>query len=153
MNNIHVNGIQLLTYTQKLYITKYIPKIINITKIYKNIINITFVTNPQIKQLNVKFKKKNKYTDVLTFCINDTSARLGYNNILGEIIISINEASRQAKQNKHNVEIEILKLIIHGIFHLLGLNHKKNNKEKKIQFKYENKIINHYNITNTNIFK
>ena len=96
----------------------------------------------EIKKLNKKFRKKNKSTDVLSFPFYEKKQ---LNNkikkekeiYLGDIIINLNEIKN--KNNKTKFQEELNKLWVHGLVHLFGYQHKKDNDfyaMKKIEQKY-----------------
>ena len=82
-------------------------------------ISIAFVDDATIRGLNRKFRNKNKPTDVLTFPGEDAC----------EIVISIDQARRQALNEKHSLATELRYLLIHGILHGLGYDHETDNGE------------------------
>jgi probable rRNA maturation factor len=78
-------------------------------------VSIAFVDDEAMTSLNRKFRRKNKTTDVLTFPGDD--------RFLGDIVISIDQARRQAADEKHSIATEVRYLILHGILHALGHDH------------------------------
>ena len=78
-------------------------------------VTIAFVDDEAMKNLNRKFRHKNKTTDVLTFTSDGT--------YLGDIVISIDQARRQSVTEKHSLATEIRYLIVHGLLHSLGYDH------------------------------
>jgi probable rRNA maturation factor len=87
-------------------------------------VNIIFTDDAYISDLNSRFRKKHKPTDVLSF---NSDPEL---EILGEVYISIDTARRQAKEYRVILKNEILRLVCHGVLHLCGYEHgKKNNRE------------------------
>jgi len=82
---------------------------------------LAFVNNKKIKDLNRRFLKKNKPTDVLSFPLREQSADGKF--YLGDIIISVPQAFKQGSSQKHGLERELEILTIHGFLHLLGLEH------------------------------
>jgi probable rRNA maturation factor len=92
----------------------------NSLKPFNNIqISITFITNKNIKKLNLQYRKINSPTDVIAFRI-DTGTT---NNItLGDIYISIERALKQISPNE-TIELELARLLIHGVLHVLGYDH------------------------------
>ena len=78
-------------------------------------LSIAFVDDHSMRELNRKFRRKNKTTDVLTF--------RGDGPLLGEIVISIDQARRQAAGEKHSLPTEVRYLILHGILHAMGYDH------------------------------
>jgi|SRR6056297_62682 len=105
--------------------------------ISKNIeISLSFVENKEIQELNEKYRGKNYTTDVLSFPLNEEIEGL---IILGDIIVSIDKVIEQAHEYNHGFERELIYLIIHGMFHLLGYDH-INEGDKKIMRDKEKKI-------------
>ena len=104
-----------------------------------------------MKKLNRKFRNKNFYTDILVFSNKEGEQIPKTTNILGEIVICIEQASKQAKSFQHNLTTEILLLIIHGISHLLGFDHTKNKQELNTQIEYELMLLKHVNIISRSI--
>jgi probable rRNA maturation factor len=78
-------------------------------------VSIAFVDDDAMASLNRKFRHKNRTTDVLTFPGDD--------RFLGDIVISIDQARRQAAEEKHSTATEVRYLILHGILHALGHDH------------------------------
>jgi probable rRNA maturation factor len=74
---------------------------------------------PELQRLNREFLKKDCATDVLSF---PSAQTLGF---LGDIAISFPHARRQAGEYKHDVGREIEILMLHGVLHLLGMDHEK----------------------------
>ncbi len=76
-------------------------------------------SDPELRRLNREFRKKDYATDVLSFPSRQT---LGF---LGDIAISFEHAQRQAAEYGHAVGTEIEILMLHGVLHLLGMDHEK----------------------------
>ena len=91
-----------------------------------------------MKNLNLKFRKKNKPTDVLSF-------RLKNKNYIGDIAISFEKVKKRSKSS--NFFIEFDKMWIHGYFHLNGYDHKKLKDYKKMT-KKENLVLNYFHKIN-----
>ena len=100
--------------------------------------SILLTNNKKMKNLNFKFRKKNKPTDVLSFQIND-------NIYIGDIAISYEIVNKRSKLS--NFFIEFDKMWIHGYFHLIGYDHKKLKDFKKMT-KKENLILNYFHNIN-----
>jgi rRNA maturation RNase YbeY len=62
-------------------------------------------------------------------------------SILGDVVISIDTASRQARAAKHSVDREVVVLLIHGILHLLGYDHERNPREADKMQRKEQAVI------------
>ena len=81
---------------------------------------ISFVDDETIRELNNSYRNINRATDVLSFLQDGPDF-----SILGDIVISVNTAKRHAVRYENTYEFEINKLLVHGILHLLGYDHKK----------------------------
>ena len=126
------------------YLKKKFNKLLNKFKITSNVQEISiFLTNSEkMRQLNLRFRKKNKPTDVLSFPINIVKKKIGY---LGDIAISYEIVNKRSKKSNFNYEFD--KMWVHGYLHLLGYDHKKLREFEKMH-KLEKKILNY--IENTN---
>ncbi|MBE6903398.1 MAG: rRNA maturation RNase YbeY [Ruminococcaceae bacterium] len=109
-------------------------------------ISITLTDDEQIHQYNKQFRNKDKATDVLSFPLSDQSEGLKKNPdnncyMLGDIVISIDTAARQAKENLQSLEREIAFLTIHSVLHLLGYDHETSEEDEKEMFSKQDEII------------
>ena len=93
-----------------------------------------------IHELNKKYRKIDAPTDVLAFTANEIDPESN-SKYLGDIIIAFPIAKKQAKEYNHEILEELMLLIIHGLLHLLGYNH-KSKKEKLRMFSLQEKILN-----------
>lgn len=84
-------------------------------------ISLSFVGERAIQTLNRKFMKKNKPTDVLSFPLGEKAPDGKF--YLGDIVIAVPVAFRQAKAKGHSLDRELRLLAIHGFLHLLGYDH------------------------------
>jgi probable rRNA maturation factor len=78
-------------------------------------LSIALIDDATMRGLNHRFRGKNKTTDVLTFP--------------DEIVISLDQARRQARDEKHSLATEVRYLIVHGILHALGYDHETDDGE------------------------
>ncbi len=85
-------------------------------------IGITLVSNKKMTELNKKYRNKNSTTDVLSFNLDEP---LKEDEVyLGDIVISLEQAKKQAKEQGISTEEEFGNLVKHGAMHLLGWDHK-----------------------------
>jgi probable rRNA maturation factor len=103
-------------------------------------LSIALVGDKEMRPLNAKYRKKNKTTDVLSFSADSlaTAKRV----LLGDVIISVEQARRQAKERTHSLKREMVILLIHGILHLLGYDHERSRRQAKIMADLEVKLFN-----------
>ncbi|MFH1462633.1 MAG: rRNA maturation RNase YbeY [bacterium] len=91
-------------------------------------LSIVLVGQERIKELNKKYRGKNRVTDVLSFQYDDS----------GEIVICLREVKKNAKKDGLSCEKELVLVLIHGILHILGYSHERSEKEaKKMEEKQE----------------
>jgi probable rRNA maturation factor len=84
-------------------------------------IDIVLCDDPTIQELNKRFLNHDYPTDVLSFLLSGgSSASETKQGLVGEIIISVETAERNAKRFRQTLESELLRLAIHGTLHLLG---------------------------------
>jgi rRNA maturation RNase YbeY len=101
-------------------------------------LSISFINSLTLKEINKKHLHHNYATDIITFNYSKDIKQID-----GEILISYEDASRNAKKYGVSYGKEIYSLIVHGILHLLNYDDKQASR-KKIMKKEENKLINKY---------
>ncbi len=84
---------------------------------------ISFVEADEIRELNRNFRQVDSVTDVLSFESDGEIDPATGTEYLGDIIICLEQAAKQAEQSGHSVENEVALLEIHGLLHLLGYDH------------------------------
>lgn len=80
-------------------------------------IGLSYVDDAEIRRLNRLYRQKDAVTDVLSFA-SEFSDQTG---ILGDVVISFDQAVRQAEEG--DIELELADLIVHGMLHVLGYDH------------------------------
>jgi len=89
-------------------------------------------------ELNRMFRHQNSTTDVLSFPVE---GEFSEKDFLGDVVISADQAARQAKENKLKLEREITQLILHGILHLCGYDHEKDSGEmNRLELRLRDKL-------------
>ncbi len=100
-----------------------------------------YITNDdEIQKLNRAFRNVDAPTDVLAFAMREGENGELNPEILGDVVISISTAERQANEFGHSLEFEIALLVAHGILHLLGYDH-INDSQAKIMKQKEISIL------------
>ena len=103
-------------------------------------ISFLMVNNDYIKELNANYRSKDSATNVLSFPMMDGNS-LQHENILGDIVISIDKILSESLDQKIDTYKYLSKISIHGILHLLGYDHVLNN-DYMVMNQLEEKIIN-----------
>jgi probable rRNA maturation factor len=120
-----------------------ILKILKILECADKEISINFVDDAKIKQLNKQYLGKDKATNVLSFSLREDEYGNINPQVLGDIIISVETAQKDAVYGNLTVDQEIDFLIIHGLLHLLGYDHENTTtKETSKMRKKERELFN-----------
>ena len=120
----------------------YLDKLEEITREIKlrGTIVIKVGTKMESKELNLQYLNRDYPTDVLSFLINENFPDGFY---CGDIFVCYPIAKEYADENKTDIQHELLTLMVHGILHLAGYNHKDDSGEmEKFQEKIMNKVKN-----------
>lgn len=89
---------------------------------------VAFISDRRMKELNKLFRGKDSTTDVLSFPQEPDEFDPDKDN-LGDIVISVEQAQKQAEENGLTLDGEIKQLILHGVLHLCGYDHETDNGE------------------------
>jgi probable rRNA maturation factor len=100
-------------------------KVLRILGLPQAELSITLVNDKQIRLLNREYRNINKPTDVLAFPMQEGEFKGLNPNLLGDIVISLETASKQALSIGHSLTKELDQLLIHGILHLLNYDHSR----------------------------
>ena len=101
-------------------------------------LSVALVDDKAIQELNARYRNKDIPTDFLSF---PSGERLPTGTkLLGDVVISIEQAEMQAKKRGKSLDEEMESLLIHGILHLLGYDHERSRAEAKTMRKMERKI-------------
>ncbi len=119
-------------------------------------VSVSFVDDSQIKELNRDFRNIDKSTDVLSFPLGEDD-EYDYNNetnayMLGDVIISLETAARQANEYGHSLEREVGFLTVHSMLHLLGYDHVNDKLEARIMREKEEVILSELGISRDTSF-
>lgn len=87
------------------------------------VLSLLLTDDEEIAQLNSQYRGKEGPTDVLSFAMQEGECFDAGSEILGDVVISVETMFRQAESIGHRPEDEFLRLLIHGVLHLLGYDH------------------------------
>lgn len=122
---IEINNLTTTPFEER-FLNKVARKVLKGERKNKLELSIALVKLKRIKELNKKYRKKNRPTDVLSFLYSDS----------GEIIICPEIIEKNAGKFKTTFKKELIRVLIHGILHILGYNHGKSvRKAKKMEKK------------------
>lgn len=106
-------------------------------------VDVTLAGDEEIHRLNKEYRGVDRPTDVLSFALNEGEEEPEEEpaqNLLGDIVISLPTAARQAEEYGHSLEREVAYLAIHGLLHILGYDH-MNEEEKALMRREEEKAL------------
>lgn len=102
-------------------------------------VSVTFMSDEEIKAINADYREIDKATDVISFALEEQGegeieiyGLPDMPTVLGDIIISVDTAKRQADDYGHSFKREIGFLALHGLLHLIGYDHLNDEDEKKM---------------------
>lgn len=96
-------------------------------------VSVVFVPPRTMKQLNKSYRGKDYVTDVLSFSLGDDP-------LFGELVLSYDQAKKQAAEQKHSVRDELVFLIVHGILHLFGYDHERPS-DARVMFPIQERLL------------
>ncbi|RLJ70909.1 putative rRNA maturation factor [Hydrogenivirga caldilitoris] len=102
--------------------------ILDILGVKDSELSILITTDEEIRELNKAYRGKDEPTDVLSFPIGE---KVGDRLILGDVVISLDTANRQALEWGCGLDEEVERLLAHGIIHLLGYDHELGGEEER----------------------
>lgn len=114
-------------------------------------VSVSFVDDETIHQLNLEHRNIDRSTDVLSFPLGE-NGKYDINHetgayLLGDIVISLETACRQAEVYDHSLEREVGFLTVHSMLHLLGYDHEKSSLEERIMREKEEAILGNLGIS------
>jgi len=86
-------------------------------------LSLALVDDPEIAALNQRDRGIRGPTDVLSYSLLEGPHAAHRGSLLGDVVISVDTASRQARRQRRGLDDELLRLLIHGVLHLLGHDH------------------------------
>ncbi len=109
-------------------------------------VSLTFAVDDYVRKLNREFRNNDSVTDVLSFPLgengsydeNPETGRL----MLGDIVIAVGRAKKQAEEYNHSYERELCFLAVHSFFHLLGYDHEAGKAEESEMFAKQESVLN-----------
>lgn len=114
--------------------------------------SVTFVRNPEIREINKKYRGVDRATDVISFAINDDEDDEIFEQLagkerldLGDLFVSLDKVDEQALFLNHSIDRELAYLLVHGFLHLNGYDHQTKDEETKM-FALQERILTKYGL-------
>ena len=127
-------------------------KILAAARVENTELSIILVSDRRMRALNERYRKKNRPTDVLSFPLAmDGAGQPRYSSrirpqaqppkLLGDVVISLSTAQRQATALGHDLHEEVARLLVHGVLHLLGYDHDQGPREAARMIRQEHRLL------------
>jgi probable rRNA maturation factor len=105
-------------------------------------LTVSLVDDAEIHRLNRDYRGTDRPTDVLAFALREGTRVPGDEAMLGDVVISLDTAVRQAREHAVPVAHEVRSLLIHGVLHLLGYDHERSAAEARRMRAMERRLVN-----------
>ncbi|CCQ91971.1 putative metalloprotease PERMA_1963 [Nitrospina gracilis 3/211] len=125
------------------WIKKEARRVLSALDLENEELSILLTDDARIHELNLQYRDKDQATDVLSFpqdedAVNETGDRL-----LGDVVLSVETADRQAHDHHLSLQEELILLLIHGILHLMGYDHETSRKDASFMKSKTQEIFGH----------
>ncbi len=95
-------------------------------------LSLLLTDDAEIRRLNKTYRNLDHATDVLSFPQDENAVNESGDTLLGDVVISVETAARQAEEHHLSFNEELILLAIHGILHLLGYDHERSPQDARI---------------------
>lgn len=102
-------------------------------------VDLLFVDNEAIREMNLEYRDKDSATDVLSFPMYEADEAIEEEEeiLFGDIVISLERAQEQCAEYGHSLEREVMYLLVHGLLHLAGYDHVEEEDKKQMRAQEE----------------
>ena len=104
-------------------------------------LSVLLIGDRAMRTLNLAWRGKDRTTDVLSFPLRERRFLHIQPEMLGDIVISVPVAARQADEAGHSLTVEIERLLVHGLVHLLGYDHERGHVESRRMKRMEQRLL------------
>ena len=102
-------------------------------------LSVELVGDRRMRGLNRVYRYKDRSTDVLAFSMREAQGPV--TSLLGDVVISLDTAARQAKERHWSLDEEVVRLLTHGVLHLLGYDHERGTREAARMRREEDRVL------------
>ena len=129
-NGLHLRGVR-----------ERLKKMIRAARLGNVEVSVLFVGDRAMRSLNRRYRRKDRTTDVLSFPFHEGAKRAVRPELLGDIVIAVPVAERQACDAGTGLAAEIDRLLVHGLLHLVGYDHERGPLEAKRMERRERELL------------
>ncbi|MFH1020319.1 MAG: pyridoxine 5'-phosphate synthase [Pseudomonadota bacterium] len=105
-------------------------------------LSILLIDDPEMAQLNEQYRNKQGPTNVLAFAMQEGGGEHLPEELLGDVIISLDTAAREAATDRVTLHQRVTIPLIHGLLHLLGFDHERSRSEERVMAEREKQLLN-----------
>jgi probable rRNA maturation factor len=98
-------------------------------------LSVALLDDADVAVLNERWRGRHGPTDVLAFALREGRYARHGGSLLGDVVIGLGVAARQATERGHDLETECRRLLIHGVLHLLGYDHQRTQEARRMRAK------------------
>jgi len=120
-------------------ISHLIQRMLSTTGESKAVLSVEFIGDRRMRRLNYQYRGIDMTTDVLAFAMREGPGPPSL--LLGDVVVSVPQAVRQAAEQGHSIRHELAALLIHGILHLLGYDHERGESEARRMRRKEHAVL------------
>ena len=102
-------------------------------------LSLDLVGDGRMRRLNRQYRRKDRTTDVLAFAMRESASPVSA--LLGDVVISVPTAQRQAKEGGRSLSEELAWLLVHGVLHLCGYDHERSETDARRMKRREQAIL------------
>ncbi len=96
-------------------------------------LSVALLDDDEVAALNERWRGRSGPTDVLAFALREGRHARHRGPLLGDVVIALGVARRQAAERGHDLETECRRLLIHGVLHLLGYDHQRSEEARRMR--------------------
>ncbi|MCF8720334.1 rRNA maturation RNase YbeY [Nitrospina gracilis] len=138
-----VNNDQSANKVDVRWLKKEARRVLKALELEDDELSILLTDDPGIHELNRQYRDKDQPTDVLSFPQDDGAVNETGDRLLGDVVISVETADRQARDHHLSLQEELILLLIHGILHLMGYDHETSRKDARFMKTKTQEVFGH----------
>src|SRR3954462_15248252 len=104
-------------------------------------LSVLLVGDAEMQCLNRDYRGKDAATDVLAFALREGDGAALHPDVLGDVVICLDTAARQARARRATLADEVRVLLAHGVLHLLGYDHERSPRDARAMFRKQRDLL------------
>lgn len=123
-------------------IREKLGKVLSALACHEGELSILLADDPKITELNQTYRGKAGPTNVLAFPMTEEAGQGVASGMLGDIVISVDSAARDAEETGEKLENAVYRLLVHGVLHLLGFDHELSPEDARRMEEEQERLLN-----------